>query len=222
MIVLFYEHRFSFLGNVTLSVSKGDITNEQVDVIVNAATDSLKHGAGVARTICDKGGWSIQEASDKIISRNGKIKNGEAFATRAGNLPCKMVVHAVVPMWNSIGPKKSMNFLRRACLNSFLETQKHNMSSIALPAISSGSFGMPKDVCARVMFDAVDGFVRSAYPKNRTITDIRFVNIDGPTVQAFKEEFLKRFDIPQEEMQRTNEGDMALSRDKAGKWKGEF
>jgi len=67
------------------------------------------------------------------------------------------------------------------------------MTSIALPAIGSGSLGMPKDECARVMFDAVVEFVKQGNPKKKTITDIRFVNIDDPSVQAFKTEFISRF-----------------------------
>ena len=71
--------------------------------------------------------------------------------------------------------------------------QELKMTSIALPAIGSGMYGMPKDACAEVMFDAVEEFVRQGYPKKKTITDIRFVNIDDPSVQAFRQEFISRY-----------------------------
>lgn len=104
-----------------------------------------------------------------------------------------MVVHAVGPMWNAVEAKKSKKLLRRACLNSLLETEKLKMTSIALPAIGPGIYGIPKNVCAQVMFDAVDEFVRQGDPKTKTVTDIRIVDIDDPTVQAFAKEFITRY-----------------------------
>ena len=176
-----------------MSVYKGDITNERVDVIVNAANGELQHFGGVSKAILDKGGKIINEESRAIIKKCGALNKGEAVNTKSGNLPCKAVVHAVGPIWKDAGPKRSKNVLRRACLNSFAETEKLNMSSIALPAIGSGIFGMPKDVCAEVMFDAVDEFVRQGDVEKKNITDIRFVNIDDPSVQAFRKEFYKRY-----------------------------
>lgn len=188
------------LGKVKVSVYKGDITNEQVDVIVNAANRDLDHIGGVAKAILDKGGKSIQKESWGIIKQRGSkpLKDGEAVVTKSGNLPCKMVVHAVGPKWVDVGSTNSKRILRLACVNSFLQTQKLNMTSIALPAIGSGIYGMPKDVCAEVMFDAVDEFARKGDPKKRTITDIRFVNIDDPSVQAFGKEFISRYGDNQE------------------------
>ena len=176
-----------------MSVYKGDITKEKVDVIVNAANGALQHDGGVARAIADKGGRKIKEESRVIIRNRGVLKDGEAVTTNSGNLPCKAVVHAVGPRWDDVGSPKSEKILRLACLNSFFETQKLNMTSIALPAIGSGMYGMPKDVCAEVMFDAVDEFVRQGDPKKKKITDIRLVNIDDPSVQAFGKEFITRY-----------------------------
>ena len=183
----------SLSGKVKVSVCKGDITKEKVDVIVNAANCDLQHVGGVAKAILDKGGRTIQEESWAITRKRGMLKDGEAVATKSGNLPCKAVVHAVGPVWKDVGPTNSKKALRLACLNSFGETQRMEMTSIALPAIGSGIYGMPKDVCAEVMFDAVDEFVRQGDPKKKTITDIRFVNIDDPSVQAFGKELITRY-----------------------------
>ena len=202
---------FSVLGKVTLSVYKGDITNEKVDVIVNAANRELDHIGGVAKAILDKGGQTIQKESWAIIKQRGsKLKDGDAVTTKSGKLPCKAVVHAVGPKWFDVGSVNGKKILRRACLNSFLETQKLKMTSIALPAIGSGIYGMPKDVCAEVMFDAVDEFVRQGDPKKKTITDIRFVNIDDLTVQAFGNEFMTRHGNNCEK-KTTREGSTRLS-----------
>lgn len=161
---------------------------------MNAANRELDHIGGVAKAILDKGGQSIQKESWAIIMQRGsKLKDGDAVITKSGKLPCQAVVHVVGPKWFDLGSVNSEKILRRACLNSFFETQKLNMTSIALPAIGSGIYGIPKDVCAEVMFEAVDEFIRQGDPKKKTITDIRFVNIDDITVQAFGKEFMARY-----------------------------
>ncbi|HDH53815.1 MAG TPA: macro domain-containing protein, partial [Nitrospirae bacterium] len=76
-----------------LRLVKGDITERDVDVIVNAANSHLKHGGGVAGAIVRKGGAIIQEESDRI----GFVPVGSAAMTTAGRLPCKAVIHAVGP-----------------------------------------------------------------------------------------------------------------------------
>ncbi|MGC2563665.1 MAG: macro domain-containing protein, partial [Nitrososphaeraceae archaeon] len=72
---------------------KGDITERTVDVIVNASNSYLKHGGGVAGAIVRKGGGIIQKESDKI----GFVPVGSSVITGAGELPCKVVIHAVGP-----------------------------------------------------------------------------------------------------------------------------
>ncbi len=182
-----------------MSVYKGDLISEEVDVVVNAANDRLQHTGGVAKEILDRGGKVIEKESNKIIKQQGPLKNGEAVATNAGRLPCKKVVHTVGPEYRNVGLSQSRYILRRACLNSFKIAQELKMTSIALPAIGSGIYGMPKDACAEVMFDAVEEFVRQGDSKKKTITDIRFVNTDDPSVQAFRKEFISRYGNSQEQ-----------------------
>ena len=175
-----------------MSVYKDDITKQRVDVIVNAANRELQHDEGVAAAILAKGGRTINEESQAIIRTRGFLKDGEAVVTNSGKLPCKAVIHAVGPRCNDVGAKKSKKILRQACLNSFIETEKLNMTSIALPAIGSGINGMLKDVCAEVMVNAVDEYARQGDAKKKKIIDIRFVNIDDSSVQAFSKELKKR------------------------------
>ena len=193
-----------------MSLYKGDITTEKVDVIVNAANVDLQHVGGVANAILKKGGKAIEDESRRIIRQRGPLRDGDAVVTKSGKLSCKVVVHAVGPMWNAVEAKKSKKLLRRACLNSLLETEKLTMTSIALPAIGSGIYGIPKNVCAQVMFDAVDQFVRQGDPKSKTVTDIRIVDIDDPTVQAFAKEFITRYGDNQEK-KAPGEGSATLS-----------
>lgn len=182
-------------GRIKLSVYMDDITKQRVDVVVNAADRKLQHDRGVAAAILAKGGRTIKEGSQAIIRNRGFLKDGEAVVTNSGNLPCKVVVHAVGPWCNDVGAKKSRKILRQACLNSFIETEKLNMTSIALPAIGSGINGMPKDACAEVMFNAVDEYARQGDAKKKKIIDIRFVNIDDSSAQAFSKELKKKYGV---------------------------
>lgn len=188
-----------------MSIYKDDITKQRVDVIVNAANRELQHDEGVAAAILAKGGRTINEESQAIIKTRGFLKDGEAVVTNSGKLPCKAVVHAVGPRWNDVDVKKSKKILRRACLNIFAETEKLNLTSMALPAIGTGIHRMPKDVCAEVMFDALEEFVRQGDAKKKNITDIRFVNIGDPLVQAFSKEFKKRYGDDPESYSREKE-----------------
>ena len=121
---------FSVLGKGKLSVYKGDITNEKVDVIVNASNRELDHTGGVAKAILDKGGQTIQKESWAITKQRGsKLKDGDAVTTKSGKLLCKAVVHVVGPKWFDVGSVNSKKILRRACFNSFFESQKLNMTS---------------------------------------------------------------------------------------------
>ena len=180
-----------------LSVLKGDITDQHVDVIVNAANTRLDHGGGVAGAIVMKGGRGIQNESDAFIKRNGLLHDGEVAMTGPGKLPCKKIIHAVGPEWR-IGEGKSKQLLKRACQESLFTATNYGFKSIAFPAISSGIYGMPKDVCAKVMFDAVSGYFSRRDPAKQTLTDVRFVNIDDPTVKVFKKEFIDFFQLEKE------------------------
>ena len=168
-----------------MSVYNGDITNEHADVIVSPSDNHLNHSGGVAKAIFDKGGKEVEDTSRDVIHKKhgGFLRVGEAIWTKPGNLPCKYVVHVVVPIWNTLGPRKSREILHRACLNSLLEAEKRKATSIALPALSSGSLGMPKDICADVMCDTVREFIEQRITQKKTISDIRFVNNDDHSVQ---------------------------------------
>ena len=146
----------------------------------------------MARAILDRGGKTIQTDCNKIIRKHKSLTDGHAVFTSAGNLHCKKIIHAVGPDCGKVKLPRARIVLRQACLNSLNMAQESKMTSIAFPAIGSGNFGMPKDACAKVMFDAVEEFVKQHNPKKKTITDIRFVNIDDPSVEAFSKEFISR------------------------------
>ena len=149
-------------SGVNISLRYGDITSENVDAIVNPANEFLQHIAGLAGHIVEKGGPNIQSESDELISeeRRGRpLSLGEAVYTKAGNLPCKYVIHAVGPEWEKQSKKKTINLLQTACVESLKLASKLCLSSIALPAISSGVFRVPIDLCASSMLNGVEQYL---------------------------------------------------------------
>jgi len=136
------------IGNVVVWLIQGDITEQEVDVIVNAANSYLKHGGGVALAIVRKGGEVIQRESDEWVRRYGPVEEGEVAVTSAGKLKARYVVHAVGPRYGD--PEGDMK-LRNAVRNSVLKAEELGQRTIALPAISTGAFGYPYERCAQIM-----------------------------------------------------------------------
>jgi len=128
-----------------LRLVKGDITERDVDVIVNAANSILNHGGGVAGAIVRKGGRLIQEESDKI----GSVPVGSAVMTSAGKLRCKAIIHAVGPR---MGEGEEDDKLKNAVRTSLLLASQNGFVSISMPAISSGTFGFPKTGAQRFSY----------------------------------------------------------------------
>lgn len=186
------KHELS--NEVKLSLYQGDITDERVDAIVNAANEWLRHGGGVAAAIVSKGGRQIQDESTWIVQQHGPLNVGRATYTCAGNLACRYVIHTVGPEWKKHGKENCKHFLHRACLESLhIAAVDLELSSIALTAISSGIFGMPKEICAQIMLSAVEAFSSSEEAEFSTLRDVRIVIIDEPTLSVFQEEFVKRY-----------------------------
>ena len=133
---------------------QGDLTELAVDAIVNAANASLVLGGGVAGAIRTKGGPSIQEECNRI----GGTTVGQAVVTGAGNLKARYVIHAVGPRY---GEGNEDEKLRGATVNSMKRATEKGMRSIALPAISTGIFGFPKDRCAEIMLHAARSYLET-------------------------------------------------------------
>ena len=152
------------IRNSILELTEGDITEMDTDAIVNAANSRLQHGGGVAGAIVRKGGWIIQEESNKI----GYVPVGEAAITTAGKLKAKYVIHAVGPVWRD-GKENEDEKLRNATLNSLKLADKNNLRSIAFPAISAGIFGFPLDKCAGIMLSAAIEYLNEETRLERVI-----------------------------------------------------
>ncbi len=137
-----------------IELIRGDITNLEVDVIVNAANTELRGGGGVDGAIHRAGGEEIAEACDKIRESQGGCPVGEAVITTAGKLPAKFVVHTVGPVWQD-GKSGEPALLRNCYLNSLKLAVENQLDSIAFPNISTGVYGYPKRAAAEIAIQAV-------------------------------------------------------------------
>lgn len=165
--------------NKKIRIMIGDITERETDAIVNAANSYLKHGGGVAEAIVKKGGQIIQDESDKI----GYVPTGSAAITTAGALKSKYVIHAVGPIW---GQGQEEEKLRNAVLNSLKIADEYNLKSLSFPAISSGIYGCPKDMVARILIGTAVEYLKK---ENTTLEVIEFCLFDEETYRYFKSEF---------------------------------
>lgn len=162
------------VGRGRLVVVRGDITEEQVDAIVNAANSQLLHGGGVAGAIVRKGGHIIQEESKRLAP----VPVGAAVVTSAGALPCRWVIHAVGPVW---GEGEEEAKLRSAVRQALLQAEKLQATKVALPAISTGIFGYPKAAGCRVIASECGRFLQEA----ARVREVRLVAWDEETAQHF-------------------------------------
>jgi putative ATPase len=153
----------------TLRVVRGDLTREPVEAIVNAANEHLAHGGGVAGAIVRRGGYEIQEESNRWVRDHGPVPTGSAAITGAGNLPARYVIHAVGPVWGSGDEEAKLSSAVRSTLEL---AALHSIRSVSLPAISSGIFGFPKPLCAQVILRAVRDF-----PALHADCSVREVNV---------------------------------------------
>jgi O-acetyl-ADP-ribose deacetylase (regulator of RNase III) len=170
-----------------LLVLQGDLTSCTADAIVNAANTHLAHGGGLAGAIVRKGGRSIQSESSKWIKEHGSLSVGDAVTTASGALPCQHVIHTVGPNVGHVPPTSEHSAqLRRAVWSALMEAERLKLTSVALPGISTGIFGYPRDLGAK---EIVRESVRFCKEKGETtkLQEIAFMNIDDPTVKSFVE-----------------------------------
>ncbi len=142
----------SFGAGRTLMVAVRDLLGAPVDAIVNPANSGLSHGGGLAAQIAAEAGPDLEHESDQIIEQLGRIPVGKAVVTTAGRLPYKGVIHAVGP---KMGSGSEGTLIAKAVVNSLRQADRHHWTSIALPAISTGIFGVPRILCAQAFAKAL-------------------------------------------------------------------
>jgi len=167
-------------AGVTLQLVEGDLTEERVDAIVNAANTHLQHSGGVAEAISSRGGSRIQTESDAWVRTHGPVPHTQPAYTGAGKLPCRYVIHAVGPVW---GEGQEDKKLHDAVYGTLELADQLNLTSIAFPAISTGIFGFPKERAARIILETIRSYF--AQPEVSKVGLVRIVLIDPGTLAAF-------------------------------------
>jgi O-acetyl-ADP-ribose deacetylase (regulator of RNase III) len=142
---------------MTISVTQEDITKIKVDGIVNAAKSSLMGGGGVDGAIHRAGGPAILEECKHIRNKQGRCDTGQAVITTAGDLPARMVIHTVGPIWNG-GQRDEAALLKQCYTHSLELAEEHGLTRVAFPNISTGVFGFPKEMACRIALEAVRRF----------------------------------------------------------------
>jgi O-acetyl-ADP-ribose deacetylase (regulator of RNase III) len=144
---------------VTISCKEGDITQEEVCAVVNAANASLLGGGGVDGAIHAAGGPEILEACRKIRQNDypGGLPAGEAVVTTAGEMKARYVIHTVGPVYSQCRDDCE-RLLKNAYANSMRRALELGCDSIAFPAISTGIYGYPQAEAAKIAYRAVQAF----------------------------------------------------------------
>lgn len=164
-------------GNLKVDVLQGDLTEQDVDAIVNAANNDLILGGGVAGAIARRGGPAIQAECRTI----GPIEVGGAAITTGGQLKARYVVHAASMR---LGGPTSAESLRGSTRRSLEIASERGLRSIAFPAVGTGIAHFPLDDCARIMLEEV---VRYG-AQDTSLKDVRFVLFGDEAEAAFRRE----------------------------------
>lgn len=170
-------------GGRVFEVVVGDLLSEPVDAIVNAANGRLAHGGGVAAAIARAAGRALVSEGDKVVRERGEVPVGDAVVTTAGDLPFRGVIHAVGP---HLGAGQEEEKLVRALDSAFARADERGWSSLSFPAVSSGIFAVPADVCARAYVAAVRAFCSSR--PDTSVRTIRLCLRPGALVERVKAE----------------------------------
>jgi O-acetyl-ADP-ribose deacetylase (regulator of RNase III) len=164
---------------VDLTLVLGDITDQQVDAVVNAANRSLLGGAGVDGAIHRRGGPSILAECQQLrrTTYPDGLPVGQAVATGAGDLPARWVVHTVGPVWTE---REDRSALLRSCYTESLRVAGTLQArTVAFPAVSTGAYGWPLDDGARQALTAVTSV-------ETTVEEVRFVLFGQDAYDAFR------------------------------------
>jgi O-acetyl-ADP-ribose deacetylase (regulator of RNase III) len=171
----------SFLSG-KVQVVTGNITQQSVDAIVNAANSTLLGGGGVDGAIHAKGGPKILEACRDIRRTRfpGGLPIGEAVLTTGGQLRARHVIHTVGPI-TGIGKEPDASMLAACYRNSLALAGEHGLRSIAFPAISTGAYGYPPDRAAPVVSETIESVLSAGSP----VEQVRLVFFNETDARTF-------------------------------------
>jgi O-acetyl-ADP-ribose deacetylase (regulator of RNase III) len=167
-------------GRIVITV--GDLTDQDVDAIVNAANNDLVLGGGVAGAIRRRGGPSIQDE----CTAHGPVRIGEAAITGGGHLKAHHVIHAASM---ELGGRTTATSLHASMTATFEIARRSSFETVAVPAVGTGIAGFPLDECARIMATCLSRAFRDGWEPS----EVRFVLYDEAAQRAFQPPFFTTF-----------------------------
>jgi len=170
----------AMVNKTRLSLIRGDITKQETDAIVNAANSSLMGGGGVDGAIHRAGGPEILEECTVLRSERGPLPAGRAVITTGGNLKAGSVIHTVGPIWHG-GDSSEPDLLASAYRESLKLAIENRLSSVSFPSISTGAYGYPVEMAAKVALEAVVSYLK----EDASLARVAFVLFDANTYETY-------------------------------------
>jgi O-acetyl-ADP-ribose deacetylase (regulator of RNase III) len=164
---------------VHIVLARGDITEQDVDAVVNAANESLRPGGGVDGAITRAAGAEALAERERLIGDRGTppLPTGTAVATTGGDLRARWIIHTVGPIYS--GTPDDARLLATCHASVLAIADELGLRTVAFPAISTGIYGYPVRQAAPLAIRAVMG-------SGTTVEEVRFVLFDGTTLDAFQ------------------------------------
>lgn len=171
------------IGTTRLALLQGDITDQAVDAVVNAANSSLLGGGGVDGAIHRRGGPAILEECREIRRTRypDGLPAGDAVVTTGGELPARRVIHTVGPIWRG-GTEGEPEVLARAYRSSLERAREEGLRTVAFPSISTGAYGYPTDQAAEVALRTVTEYLEAA---GDAFDEVRFVLFSAADLETY-------------------------------------
>ena len=168
------------VGGKSIELMQGDITTVPVDAIANAANSALAGGGGVDGAIHEEGGPAIMSELKAIRAKTGGCPAGSAVATSAGDLPARLVFHAVGPRYRGgqSGESEQLASAYRSCLRL---AEEHGVTSMSFPSISTGVYGYPVEEAAAIALRTIE----EGLAGHRTLERVVFVLYDVSTFKTY-------------------------------------
>lgn len=173
------------ISGAAIVLVQGDITEQQVDVVVNAANSGLLGGGGVDGAIHRRGGPRILEACKQIREEEypDGLPTGEAVITEGGNLSAAHVIHTVGPRWSG-GQRREPDLLADSYWNSLELAREHGLQRVAFPSISTGAYRYPVKEAAAIALTIAADYL---YDHPGELTEVRFVLYSESDLAAYRD-----------------------------------
>ncbi len=172
------------INNAKIRILRGDITDQETDVIVNAANSNLMGGGGVDGAIHRRGGSKIREECRKIriLEWPNGLQTGKAIITSGGNLKARHIIHTVGPIWQG-GMNREPELLAEAYRNSLRLAVSKRLKTISFPSISTGAYGYPIEKASRIALSTVKDFLET----HDKLEEIIFVLFSQHDLEIYRE-----------------------------------